>query len=59
MTVMMWQPTWSAWTTLRISRGEAQISSECGAAFMISTALAMIGTGSTPASAIRPAKTDC
>ena len=29
--VMMWQPTWSACTTLRTSRGEAQISSARGA----------------------------
>ncbi len=29
--VMMWQPTWSACTRFRISRGEAQISSERGA----------------------------
>ena len=51
---MMWQPTWSACTTLRISRGEAQISSERGASTMMSTARAMIGIGSMPASAIAP-----
>ncbi len=54
----MWQPTWSAWTTLRISRGEAQISSDRGASSMMFTACAMIGIGSIPASAMRPAKTD-
>jgi len=54
----MWHPTSSAWTTLSSSRGEAQMSSARGAPAMMFTALAMIGTGSTPASAIRPANTD-
>src|SRR5262249_29075652 len=58
VTVMMWHPTWSACTRFRISRGEAQISSERGACTMMSTERAMIGTGSTPASAMRPANTD-
>ena len=55
---MMWQPTWSACTRLRTSRGLAQISSARGAAVRMSTERDMIGTGSTPASAIRPAKTE-
>ena len=38
--VMMWQPSWSAWTTLSTSRGDAQINSERGAATMMSTARA-------------------
>ena len=37
---------------------EAQISSDRGAATMMSTARPMIGTGSIPASAIRPANTE-
>src|SRR5712691_9201550 len=44
--VMMWQPIWSACTTLRISRGDAQINSEPGASSRMSTARAMIGWGS-------------
>ena len=56
--VMMWQPIASAWTTLSSSRGLAQISSARGAARMISSASRMIGTGSRPVSAIRPAKTE-
>ena len=30
VTVMMWQPIWSAWKMLSSSRGLAQISSICG-----------------------------
>src|SRR5215831_10364882 len=56
--VMMWHPTWSAWTRFSTSRGLAQISSARGAAARMSTERAMIGIGSTPASAIRPANTD-
>ena len=54
----MWQPIASAWTTLSSSRGLAQISSARGAARMISSASRMIGIGSRPVSAIRPAKTE-
>ena len=54
----MWQPIASAWTTLSSSRGLAQISSARGAARMISSDSRMIGTGSRPVSAIRPAKTE-
>ncbi len=55
---MMWQPTASAWNTLSSSRGLAQISSAFGFAFMICTDFCMIGIGSTPVSAMRPANTE-
>ena len=55
---MMWQPIESACTRLSSSRGLAQISSARGAARMISSDSRMIGIGSMPASAIRPANTD-
>src|SRR5436305_599900 len=58
VTVMMWQPMASAWMMFSSSRGLAQISSDRGAAFRISTHSDMIGTGSRPVSAIRPAKTE-
>ena len=56
---MMWQPIWSAWTMLSTSRGLAQISSTLGSGRRIVERLAtMIGTGSTPVSAMRPANTE-
>ena len=54
----MSQPIASAWTTFRISRGLAQISSTCGYGASSSSAAAMIGIGSRPESAMRPAKTE-
>jgi hypothetical protein len=42
----------------KTSRGLAQMSSSPGKAERISTDAAMSGIGSTPASAIRPAKTE-
>ena len=58
MTVITWQPIASAWTTLSSSRGLAQISSSCGYGFSTSSASLMIGIGSRPESAMRPAKTE-
>src|SRR5271157_463605 len=59
VTVMMSTPISSAWTTLSNSRGLAQSSSICSSmARQIDRAAFMCGTGSRPASAIRPAKTD-
>jgi hypothetical protein len=56
--VMMWQPIASAWKMFRSSRGLAQMSSAFGRARMTFTDSAMIGTGSRPVSAIRPANTE-
>src|ERR1700722_9851834 len=56
--VMMWQPTASACTRFSTSRGDAQMHSELGAAAMIEIASDMSGIGSTPVSAILPAKID-
>ena len=55
---MMWQPIESAWTMFSTSRGLAQISSTCGRRARSSSADAIIGTGSRPVSAMRPAKTE-
>ena len=58
VTVMTWQPIASAWTTFRTSRGLAQISSRCGCGARRSSASVMIGIGSRPVSAMRPANTE-
>ena len=55
---MMWQPTSSAWKMFSSSRGLAQSSSAFGFAAQICAASRMSGTGSTPVSAMRPAKTE-
>src|SRR5450755_12778 len=58
VTVMMWTPRLSACRTLRISRGLAQSSSSSGYGAIVSSAAFIIGTGSRPVSATRPANTE-
>ena len=57
-TVTMWQPLCSAWKMLSTSRTLAQSNSALGWSARIARLARITGIGSTPVSAMRPAKTE-